>query len=98
MSHNGTAGLELRRVQEFSYDFAPGALLLLHSDGVSARWDLGRYPGLAARDPAVIAGVIYRDFTRVRDDAIVVALRHAGGGRDDRAVRAEGDAGGWRRP
>jgi hypothetical protein len=30
---------------------------------------------LLARDPSLVAGVLYRDFTRGRDDATVVVLR-----------------------
>ena len=75
VSHNGIAGHEMRKIQEFSYDWPTDALLVVHSDGVSARWDLGRYPGLARRDPSVVAGVIYRDFSRGRDDALVVVVR-----------------------
>ena len=32
-------------------------------------------PGLAARQPGVIAGVLYRDFRRERDDATIVVAR-----------------------
>jgi anti-sigma regulatory factor (Ser/Thr protein kinase) len=78
VSHNGIAGHEMRKIQEFSYDWAPGALLVLHSDGLSARWELGKYPGLLSRHPSVVAGVLYRDFTRGRDDALVVVVRAAG--------------------
>jgi hypothetical protein len=75
VSHNGIAGHEMRKIQEFSYDWPADALLIMHSDGVSARWDLSKYPGLASRDPSVVAGVIYRDFSRGRDDALVVVVR-----------------------
>ena len=51
--------------------------LVMHSDGVSARWSLERYPGLAVRDPSLVAGVLYRDFCRGSDDATVVAVREA---------------------
>jgi hypothetical protein len=44
----------------------------MHSDGVSARWALAAYPGLFGRHPAVVAGVLYRDFSRKRDDATVL--------------------------
>ena len=77
VSHNGIAGHEMRKVQEFSYDWASDALLVLHSDGLSSRWDLGKYPGLTTRDPSVIAGVLYRDFSRGRDDSLVVVIRAA---------------------
>jgi hypothetical protein len=77
VSHNGIAGHEMRKIQEFAYDWRPDSLLIMHSDGVSARWDLNRYPGLVLRDPSVVAGVIYRDFSRGRDDALVVVVRAA---------------------
>lgn len=77
VSHNGIVGHEMRKIQEFTYDLPPSGLLVLHSDGVSARWDLGKYPGLATRDPSVVAGVIYRDFSRGRDDSLVVVVRAA---------------------
>jgi anti-sigma regulatory factor (Ser/Thr protein kinase) len=77
VSHNGIAGHEMRKIQEFDYDWRSDCLLVMHSDGISARWDLGRYPGLALRDPSVVAGVIYRDYSRGRDDALVVVVRAA---------------------
>jgi anti-sigma regulatory factor (Ser/Thr protein kinase) len=75
VSHNGTVGHAVRKVQEFVYPFPPGALLVLHSDGLATSWRLEQYPGLPARDPALIAGVLYRDFKRGRDDVTVVAAR-----------------------
>lgn len=69
VSHNGTLGHELRKVQEFSYPWGPGALLIMHSDGISRRWTFEGQPGLASRDPDLIAAVLYRDFARDRDDA-----------------------------
>lgn len=75
VSYNGIAGHEARKIQEFAYAWPAGALLVLHSDGLSGRWDLARYPGLTLRDPSIVAGVLYRDFSRGRDDAIVVVVR-----------------------
>lgn len=75
VSHNGTAGHVAPRMREFTYPFTGSPLVILHSDGVSPRWDLGGYPGLAAQHPSLIAGVLLRDFRRVRDDASVVAAR-----------------------
>lgn len=75
VSHNGTLGRELRRVDEFTYAWPGDALLVLHSDGLGSRWDLARYPGLAERHPSLIAGVLYRDFWRGRDDVTVVTAR-----------------------
>jgi anti-sigma regulatory factor (Ser/Thr protein kinase) len=79
VSHNGTAGHELRKVQEFVYPFPPGALLVMHSDGLATHWRLDRYAGLAGQHPGLVAGVLYRDFQRGRDDVTVVAVREGRG-------------------
>jgi hypothetical protein len=73
-SHNGTVGHLLRKVQEFEYPWGPASTLIMHSDGLQTRWALSKYPGLARRHPAVIAGVLYRDFKRGRDDVTVVVV------------------------
>jgi anti-sigma regulatory factor (Ser/Thr protein kinase) len=75
VSHNGIVGHEMRKVQLFEVPLPPHGVLVMHSDGVSARWSMDKYPGLAQRDPAVIAAVLYRDHVRGRDDATVVVAR-----------------------
>lgn len=77
VSHNGTAGHIAPRIREFTYGFTANPLVILHSDGVTTRWDLSSYPGLAAQHPSLIAGVLWRDHRRGRDDATVVAMRAA---------------------
>lgn len=79
VSMNGTVGHALRQVQEFTYPFPEGALLVMHSDGIGPQWHLESYPGLVARHPSVIAGVLYRDFRRQRDDSSVLVVRQEGG-------------------
>jgi anti-sigma regulatory factor (Ser/Thr protein kinase) len=74
VSHNGTLGAFPRRCPQFEYERDPGALLIMHSDGVSARWDLKNRPDLLARHPAIIAAALYRDHGRERDDATVVVV------------------------
>ena len=79
VSHNGTLGHALRKVQEFRFDFPEDAVLILHTDGLSSHWTLADYPGLMAKHPALIAGVLYRDHDRGRDDVSVVAIRRGMG-------------------
>jgi anti-sigma regulatory factor (Ser/Thr protein kinase) len=74
VSQNGTLGMEARKIQEFVYDLPQGAQLIFHSDGIATRWRLSDAPGLAFRDPSLIAGVLYRDFQRGGDDATVLVL------------------------
>jgi anti-sigma regulatory factor (Ser/Thr protein kinase) len=77
VSLNGTAGHVAPRIREFAYPYNGAATIILHSDGVSAKWDLAAYPGLAACRPSVIAGVLSRDFRRTNDDALIAVLRVA---------------------
>jgi anti-sigma regulatory factor (Ser/Thr protein kinase) len=77
VSHNGTLGLAMSRTQEFTSDWAADAVLVMHSDGLQARWDLSAYPGLLSRHPALIGGALLRDFRRQRDDASVVVVKNA---------------------
>jgi anti-sigma regulatory factor (Ser/Thr protein kinase) len=77
ISHNGIAGHNMRKVQQFSYPWSREATCIMYSDGLSTHWDVRTYPGLLARHPALIAGVLYRDFSRDRDDATIVVFRQA---------------------
>ncbi|MEW6270753.1 MAG: SpoIIE family protein phosphatase [Thermodesulfobacteriota bacterium] len=74
VSQHGTAGHDLRRIHEFDYPLPRGGFLVMNSDGLLSSWDVKRYPGLLRHHPAVIAGALYRDFARGRDDATVVVL------------------------
>jgi anti-sigma regulatory factor (Ser/Thr protein kinase) len=75
VSHNGTLGHIAARFVDFTYPWPAGASLVMHSDGVSARWQPEEWPGLWQRAPSMVAGVIYRDHRRPRDDATVVVVR-----------------------
>ncbi len=75
VSHNGTAGFHAPRLQEFSYPLSGEVLIVMHSDGLTANWNLDNYPGLRRRHPSIIAGVLYRDASRKRDDVCVVAAK-----------------------
>jgi anti-sigma regulatory factor (Ser/Thr protein kinase) len=77
VSHNGTAGHIAPRMQEFTYPWSGTATVILHSDGLSAKWDLDAYPGLATSHPSLIAGILFRDFRRGRDDASIAVMRVA---------------------
>jgi anti-sigma regulatory factor (Ser/Thr protein kinase) len=71
---NGIVGHTMPNVRPLTAAWPDEALLVMHSDGISARWRLDAYPGLMKAHPALIAGVIYRDFGRPRDDATVLVL------------------------
>ena len=79
VSHNGTLGHEVYKIQEHQYPFQAVAgvwpLIVMHSDGLSARWSIENYPGLFGKHPSLIAALLYRDFQRERDDVTVLVAR-----------------------
>lgn len=75
---NGIVGHTVPTLRPTATPWRDGARLVMHSDGISARWRAESYPGLAAAHPALLAGVIFRDFARERDDVTVLVY-------DDRA-------------
>ena len=79
LSHNGIVGSNLRKLQEFSELWESDALLIAHTDGINTRWNIDNYPGLRHCHPGLIAGLIYRDFSRRRDDATVVVVKEFAG-------------------
>jgi serine phosphatase RsbU (regulator of sigma subunit) len=75
VSHNGTAGLQVRRIQEFTYPWTETSILLMHSDGLGTHWSLDAYPGIMRQPASVLGAALYRDFSRGRDDVTVLTVR-----------------------
>ena len=79
VSHNGTLGHSVRKIQDFQYPYPKGALLVMHSDGMGTHWDLAAYPGIEMRHPSMVAAALYRDHSRGRDDLTVLTVRNGAG-------------------
>lgn len=77
ISHNGIVGHASETIREFTFPWPRHAFLIMHSDGLTARWAFEQYQGLQLKPPSLIAAVLYRDFKRMRDDATVVVSREA---------------------
>ena len=75
VSMNGTVGHAIGKIQPFSYPWEQESALIMHSDGLATRWNVEQYPGLTSRHPALLAGVLFRDFCRKRDDATILVSR-----------------------
>lgn len=72
---NGTLGARLSQVRVWPHRWTEGTMLVIASDGISATWDANAYPGLAARSPQLLAGILQRDFSRNSDDATVLVYK-----------------------
>ena len=71
----GIAGVQARTIRQFEYDVPPGSAVVVHSDGVSSRWEAAALPALEARDPLLIAAVLLAEAGVHRDDAGVLVLK-----------------------
>ena len=71
---NGIVGHTMPTLRQTSAPWPEHGRLIVHSDGLSGRWRPDAYPGLMTAHPTLIAGVLYRDFGRVRDDATVLVF------------------------
>lgn len=74
---NGIVGHVISRPRELVHECRPDSTVIVHSDGLTANWNLARYPGLMRHHAALIAGVLYRDCKRGRDDSLIVVIRRA---------------------
>jgi anti-sigma regulatory factor (Ser/Thr protein kinase) len=73
VSQNGTLGVALPRVpQEYSYPIEKNTTLFMFTDGLSTKTSASGYPGIQNRHPALVSGLLYRDFSRKRDDATIL--------------------------
>lgn len=75
ISAHGIAGHRGRRPRQYVYPLDEHATVVLHSDGLTDRWNPAVMPGLFARSPAVIAATLLREAGTRRDDACVLIVR-----------------------
>ena len=75
LSVPGIAGYQARTFRQFDYEVPPGAAIILHSDGISARWAADAMPGVDRKDPLLIAAVLLAEAGIHRDDAGVLVVK-----------------------
>lgn len=71
----GIVGHQMREVREYTYPWTAESTLIMHSDGLTTRWDLDAFPALLGRDAVLIAGVLWKDYRRQNDDSTVLVVR-----------------------
>ncbi|CAM5403043.1 PPM-type phosphatase domain-containing protein OS=Streptomyces alboniger OX=132473 GN=CP975_04240 PE=4 SV=1 [Streptomyces alboniger] len=77
LSAPGIVGGQMRRIRTFEEPLSKGSALVMHSDGLTERWDPRSLPGLLQHSPLVVAGQLLREAGTRRDDASVVVLKGA---------------------
>ncbi len=77
VSLEGTVGLRVGRVCEFTYPWETDSILYMNSDGLTSQARLPSWRDLTGAGATVVAARLYRDFARRTDDATVVVIRNA---------------------
>lgn len=73
MSVNGIVGHHTRSLRQDAFPYEPGDLLILHSDGISDRFELTARA--RERDPQMLANQIAHAHGRAHDDQLLLILR-----------------------
>ena len=81
-SQPGIVGHNTPKVRELEMPLERGQWIVMHSDGLTERWNLDDLPGILGSSPVVLCAALLRTAGVRRDDAGVVALRTDGGGRE----------------
>ncbi|MGW2962299.1 ATP-binding SpoIIE family protein phosphatase [Streptomyces sp. NPDC001220] len=77
LSAPGIVGAHMRRLRTFEAPLPDHGALVMHSDGLTERWDHEALPGLLHHSPLVMAGHLLREAGVRRDDASVVVVKGA---------------------
>ncbi|HEX3745963.1 MAG TPA: SpoIIE family protein phosphatase [Bryobacteraceae bacterium] len=75
VSMSGIAGHQAVRMREFEYRWARPSIVVMHSDGVSSRWQFSTYAGLAGKRASMVGAVLFRDWRKMNDDATILVGR-----------------------
>jgi anti-sigma regulatory factor (Ser/Thr protein kinase) len=75
VSWPGIVGFQAPRLREEVLPMGPDDVVVLASDGIRTHMDLDAYPGIWQHHPSLAAAILFRDFSRRRDDTTVVVLQ-----------------------
>lgn len=72
----GIVGAGFRRLNPRPLSLAAGDLVVLHTDGISEKFDLKAYPALTSIALPTLAQQLLQDWGKSHDDAAVLIYRH----------------------
>lgn len=75
ISYNGIVGHSVpHTLNNHVLQWAKNDILILHSDGLSTRWDLQKYPMITKHDYSIMAAALYKDHCRKNDDVTIAII------------------------
>ncbi|HEY4332582.1 MAG TPA: SpoIIE family protein phosphatase, partial [Ilumatobacteraceae bacterium] len=75
ISQPGIVGQQMRNVREITLTMSRGLVLILHSDGLTSKWEPQSIPHLTSQPTDIMCAALLREAGLRQDDATVVALR-----------------------
>lgn len=76
-SFNGIVGHVMSsRIHDQEIPWHKGNLLLIHSDGLTSRWNISQYERIHRHDLAILAACLYRDHKRGNDDTTIIISKY----------------------
>jgi anti-sigma regulatory factor (Ser/Thr protein kinase) len=75
VSYNGIVGYSIPGT--LNSHFVPWSktdMAVIHSDGLSSRWDLQKHPTINRHDNSIIAAALFKDFYRKTDDVLIAVI------------------------
>lgn len=77
VSYNGIIGHTIpNTIHTNTTPWHPDDILIIYSDGLKSRWDLAQFPNLLQHDGSIIAAALHKDFSRHRDDLLIIVLKN----------------------
>ena len=81
--YRGIVGVTMRTVREFVYPLDAEWVVVMHTDGIRARFELPALPAFQQRNMPELATAILTDWNRPQDDATVVVMCPTSAGGSD---------------
>ncbi|WP_028865874.1 PP2C family protein-serine/threonine phosphatase [Psychromonas aquimarina] len=75
ITQDGVIGYHIRTPQEKVIEMTGGDILILHSDGITSRFDVNDYPEILRDDAETIANNLIEKFGKKNDDAACAVIR-----------------------
>jgi serine phosphatase RsbU (regulator of sigma subunit) len=72
IAYRGIVGATMRTIRPFELPLLDDWVLVIHTDGIRARFDIGKVDGYGRRDPQMMADGLLAEWGRATDDATVV--------------------------
>lgn len=75
MAYRGIVGAAIPTLRTFELALGPDWLLIVHTDGISTRFDSDALEAARRGDPQALADAVLAGWARATDDATVVVAR-----------------------